>query len=133
MAEPIGRRVCARVGVEAAKAAGMMPEHSPACRPRHAEDVGRRPASDGADLAQRHESGIRVWVCFASTREMVGSRWGEGRRRRDGGRMGRAGREAPRLRYWSTRQKYGVRIYHVYASRGLDARGAKVARTQTKA
>jgi hypothetical protein len=70
MAEPIGRRVCARVGVEAAKAAGMMPEHSPACRPRHAEDVGRRPASDGADLAQRRESGIRVWVCFASTREM---------------------------------------------------------------
>ena len=44
---------CARVGVEAAKAAGMMPEHSPvppeACRGPRVE--GRRPASDCADVA----------------------------------------------------------------------------------
>ena len=38
--------------------------------------VGRRPASDGADLAQRRESGFRVWVFFASTRN--GSRQGRG-------------------------------------------------------
>jgi hypothetical protein len=29
---------------------------------------GRRPASDGADLAQRRESGFRVWGCFGATR-----------------------------------------------------------------
>jgi hypothetical protein len=41
------------------------------CRPRHAEmprTEGRRPASDGADVAQRRESNFPEWVRFAPTR-----------------------------------------------------------------
>jgi hypothetical protein len=55
---------CARLGVEAAKAAGMMPEHSPRAARGMPRPEDRRPASVGADLAQRRESAFVWWMCL---------------------------------------------------------------------
>ena len=52
---------CARVGVEVSKAAGMTPEHSPVPPEASRRSEGRRPASDGADVAQRAPEIFLFW------------------------------------------------------------------------
>jgi hypothetical protein len=50
----------------------MMPEHSPVARAARGmpRTEGRRPVSpsDGADVAQRRQSGFGFWACFVSPR-----------------------------------------------------------------
>jgi hypothetical protein len=71
---------CARVGVEVAKAAGMIPEHSPV-PPRHAEDGG---STTSVGRCRRRAEGARnLWVlaCFVSTRNGSRQRWSRTERR----------------------------------------------------